>query len=45
MVLAAHVHPVLVLVHMQDPVVQRLRGHAVEVERARGLKVCQTAKS
>lgn len=44
-VLAAHVHPVLVLVHMQDAVVQGLLRHAVVVGGARGLEVCKTARS
>lgn len=38
-VFAAHVHPVLVLVHVQDPVVHRLVRYTVVFEGLEGLQV------
>lgn len=35
-VLAAHIHPVLVLVHVQDPVVHGLVGYSVVFKGLRG---------
>ena len=39
MVLAAHIHPVLVLVHLQDPVVHGLVRYAVVFKGLGGLQV------
>lgn len=42
MVFAAHVHPVLILVHVQDPVVHGLVWNTVVFKGLGGLQVCET---
>lgn len=43
-VLAAHIHPILVLVHVQDPVVHGLVRYSIVFKGLRGLKLYEDRK-